>query len=304
MNRQQKNRLATLVSARIFEDCPLAAYTSYGIGGPAEILIELEKRRELASLLAFLDVEDIPWRILGKGTNLLIRDEGLAGVSLLLGGEFLDYSLLEIEDGRLLRAGAGCLFSRICRQMCDKGYSGLEFGVGIPGTLGGGVVMNAGAWGSEISEIIERIVLVSAAGETILHREELSFSYRCWQDFADYKSGFVVSEVDMALCRGERQEILSFLDSLTAKRRERQPRGRSCGSFFKNPPGSSAGWLIESAGLKGVSVGAALVSGQHANFLVNQGGATAQDVLLLMKIVQGKVLEESGIVLEPEVHIL
>ncbi len=306
MNQAQQQRLTGLVSRPIQWQCNLHRYTSFAIGGPAEAVVKVELVRELQPLLIFLTEENIPWRVLGRGTNLLVRDEGFPGVIVLLGGEFTAIGEEKGDAGSVvLRVGAACGLAKLSRRCSEHGLTGLEFGCGIPGTIGGAVIMNAGAWGRDISSALQSVTLVTATKEIILPRRELEFSYRCWNDFAPYRDKAVVAAVALELQRGDVEMIMATCKTLLERRKSSQPSEyASAGSFFKNPPHDSAGRLIEASGLKGLTVGGAMVSERHGNFLVNTGGATADDVLHLMKIIQEKIKNDFGIDLEPEVHLI
>lgn len=306
MNPEQKKRLVELVLQPVQWQCSLSRYTSFAIGGPAEAMVQVDHLRELQPLLGFLAEEDISWRIIGKGTNLLVRDEGFPGVILRLGGEMTTVSEEDGDDGSIImRIGGGSSFARLSRRCSERGLTGLEFGCGIPGTLGGAVIMNAGAWGQDIASVLRRVTLVTADGDITFSPGELDFAYRCWKGFAAYRGKAVVAGVELMLKKGDRAAILAYCKSLQDKRKATQPSEHaSAGSFFKNPPGDSAGRLIEASGLKGLRVGAAMVSERHGNFLVNTGGATAADVFRLMKIIQERVQKDSSVCLEPEVHFI
>ena len=301
-----RQELSRIVAHPVQWDCPLAGYTSFAIGGPAEALVTVDLREELAALLGFLDSSRIPWRVIGKGTNLLVRDEGFAGAVLLLGQGFKQAAFVPGGEGRwLARVGAGCSLAKLVSLCCGRGLAGLEFAVGIPGTVGGAVVMNAGAWGSDMAAVIRSVTLIDPMGEEILGRGDLHFGYRCWQDFNRFAGRAVVAGCELELAEDDPQEIRRRCTAFQQKRQCSQPRGLgNAGSFFKNPARDSAGRLIEASGLKGTAVGGAMVSDKHANFLVNAGGATAADVLALMRLVQDKVRQDSGVELEPEVHFL
>ncbi len=306
MNHAQQQRLTGLVTQPIQWQCSLHRYTSFAIGGPAEAVLKVDLVKELQPLLMFLTGENIPWRVIGRGTNLLVRDAGFPGVIVLLGGEFKAIGEEEGDiDSVALRVGAGCGLAKLSRRCSERGLTGLEFGCGIPGTVGGAVIMNAGAWGRDISSVLRSVTLVTATEEIILPRWELEFSYRCWNDFSPYQDKAVVAAVVMELQRGDVEMIMATRKTLLERRKNSQPSEyASAGSFFKNPPHDSAGRLIEVSGLKGLTVGKAMVSERHGNFLVNTGGATTEDVLCLMKIIQEKIKNDFGIDLEPEVHLI
>jgi UDP-N-acetylmuramate dehydrogenase len=307
MNPEQKIKLATLSSQAIKWQCRLDRYTSLAIGGPAEALIKVETRVELQLLLAFLIKEQIPWRVVGRGTNLLVKDEGFAGAILLLDGEFnnVEREAANDVDAVIVKAGAGCSLTQISFRCIEWGLTGVEFACGIPGSIGGAVIMNAGAWGDEMSSIVENVRLMTADGEKICVRQELDFSYRCWNSFAPYLGKAVVTEVELRLKSADSDTIRQNCSILQDRRKQIQLcKYPNAGSFFKNPANDSAGRLIDVSGLKGLTVGGAMISEHHGNFLVNKGDATAEDVMNLMKIVQAKVKKDNGVDLEPEVHFI
>ena len=303
----QKKSLADLVLHPVKWNCPLSQYTSFSIGGPAEAIVRVDKRNELPLLLKFFIKEKIQWLVIGRGTNLLVKDAGFPGVVLVLGEEFLSISDTVEHSGADIgiHAGGGCSLGRLSSYCTERGLSGLEFASGIPGTVGGSVIMNAGAWGSEMSSVIESVTLVSSMGEQTIYRKDLNFSYRCWNDYHKFAGNAVVAEVKFCLIQEEQEKIKAYCRAIQRKRKENQPGNyANAGSFFKNPAGDSAGRLIEESGFKGTRVGGAMVSEKHANFLVNRGSATAADVMILMHRIQEKVKKDSGIDLEPEVHFL
>jgi UDP-N-acetylmuramate dehydrogenase len=302
-----KNTLSRLVANPIQWGCPLSGYTSFAIGGPAEALITVEDSRELQVLLSFLQESSLQWRVIGKGTNLLVPDSGFDGVIILLGQGFKGISIRDEQNDTYVsvRVGGGCRLTRISGWCIKRGLSGLEFACGIPGTVGGAVVMNAGAWGDELANALTAVTVMSAAGPEKIEREQMHFSYRCWQDHGGEEKGRIVTEVEVRLIRAKPDAVRRRCAELIRKRRERQPKGQpNAGSFFKNPLGDSAGRLIEKSGCKGMRVGGAMISPVHANFFVNVGSATAADVKELMERVQKKVRTDSGIFLNPEVHFL
>ena len=302
-----REELSRIVSAGVQWDCPLSGYTSFAIGGPAEALVTAGDSDELASLLDLFARRRLPWRIIGRGTNLLVHDEGFAGVVVLLGAGFQQLVFSDDPDSGkcVVSAGGGCGLARAALRCMEKGYAGLEFAGGIPGTIGGAVIMNAGAWGDEMAGILRTVTILTAEGERVLPRRGLDFGYRRWRDFKKYEGRAVVTRVDLELTADDPEQVRRRCTLLQEKRRVNQPKGQgNAGSFFKNPENDSAGRLIERSGLKGMQVGGARVSEQHANFLVNIGGATAADVMALMRLVQEKVRRDSGIDLEPEVHFL
>ncbi len=305
MNGDQRQRLAALVSQPVKWDCPLDRYTSFAIGGPAEAIAVVDFCRELQPLLAFLGSERIPWRVIGRGTNLLVSDAGFAGVIVILGGEFEQFGETAVDDEMVVvAAGGACGLARLAMECAAMGLAGLEFACGIPGTVGGGVIMNAGAWGKDMAAILRSVTVVTPDREEKLFRQELDFTYRAWPGFARYLGQGVVARIELTLERGEAATIQARCKELQDRRRAAQPPGKSAGSFFKNPPADSAGRLIEASGLKGTRIGGAMVSEVHGNFIINTGNAAAGDVLRLMQFVQEKVKKDCGVMLEPEVHFI
>jgi UDP-N-acetylmuramate dehydrogenase len=307
MNRTQREKLTALVSEPVDWQCRLDRYTSLSIGGPAEALVKVDKRQELQPLVGFLVDENIPWRVIGRGTNLLVKDDGFAGVIVVLGAEFKTVLRQPAKntDRAIVRVGAGHALAQFSSRCTEWGLTGIEFGCGIPGTLGGAVIMNAGAWGGEMSSIVESVSLIAADGERRVTRDELNFSYRSCDGFAAYLGKAVVAELDVELKNGDPAAISRYCSELQNRRKSAQLcRYPNAGSFFKNPANDSAGRLIDLSGLKGTIIGGAMISEHHGNFLVNKGGATAVDVLNLMKMVRARVKVDSGVSLEPEVHFI
>jgi UDP-N-acetylmuramate dehydrogenase len=305
MERFLREELTGLSANPIRWDCPLSDYTSFAIGGPAKALVTVADCRELQALIAFLQTNDVKWQVIGKGTNLLVSDTGFEGVVILLGDGFKSAVFEDRPDDMVtVRVGSGCSVMKLSVLCMQQGCSGFEFACGIPGTIGGAVIMNAGAWGNEMADVLAAVEVVTVEGKKRLSRGRMRFSYRCWLDHAE-GTRQVVTEVEIRLKREDPEIVRKRCADLLRMRRQRQPKGLpNAGSFFKNPQGESAGRLIERCGCKGMRVGGAMVSPVHANFVVNTGGATAADVKVLMDIVQKKVREESGVFLEPEVHFL
>jgi len=284
--------------ARVAAHQPLAEFTSFRIGGPAELMITVESQAELMAVLDAAHRAVTPSFCLGSGTNLLVSDRGIRGVVVRLTGEFIKLEF----DGVRVRAGAAAQFGALVEQAVERGLAGLEFGEGIPGSVGGGLVMNAGAFGGEIARVVTFVhgaTIEGAAGS--LSNAEAGFAYRR----TDLPRGFVITRVDFELWPGEREALCARVAELKAKRASRQPRGLpNAGSIFKNPPGNFAGRLLESAGMKGARIGGAAFSDQHANFIVNLGGARAEEVRTLIELARTRVRETSGVALEPEVRLV
>ncbi len=277
---------------------PLSKETTLGVGGPAAIFVTADTYDHLRIAFdAILDC-DLPWFVIGKGSNLLVSDAGFDGVVLRLGREF---RLIEVS-GSTVKAGAAAPLAMLVQTAFKNSLGGLAFAVGIPGTLGGGAAGNAGAHGHCLGDVV-RSATVFRPGKGLFHldKSDMSFDYRRSSLGADE----VILEVSLGLHREDGELIEMDMERFFRKRKQTQPlHFPSAGSAFKNPPGDSAGRLIEEAGCKGLSIGGAVVSDRHANFIVNAGGATASDVFKLMMEVQRRVEETSGIVLEPEIKML
>ena len=299
MNLADTLRAATSI-AQVLEHEPMARHTTMRVGGPAEILFSPAGEGELLFAVREAKRAGAPFRIIGNGSNLLVLDGGLPGLTIRLGEAFSKISV----DGNQIRAQAGALLSRVAAAARDASLTGLEFASGIPGSAGGGMAMNAGAYGGQLSDVFEgcraldpETGIISALGPA-----ERALGYR---ESAALSRGLIVTEAAFRLTAGDRSAIQAKMDDLSARRREKQPLNLpSAGSTFKRPEGHFAGALIEQAGLKGLRVGGACVSEKHAGFVVNDRNATARDVLDLIRLVQARVLEHSGVRLETEVRIL
>jgi UDP-N-acetylmuramate dehydrogenase len=284
--------------ARLETARPLADLTSFQIGGPADLFVSVESEAELMVAMAAAHRHEIPAMCLGAGTNLLVSDRGVRGLVVKLGDSFGRM----VIDGVKVTVGAGMQFGAMVETVVDRGLAGLEFGEGIPGTVGGGLVMNAGAFGGEMARVVTLVHGVTAAGATrALTKDEVNFAYRR----TDLPPRFVIARVDFELAYGNRDELRARVIDLRTKRAARQPRGLpNAGSVFKNPPGTFAGRLLESVGLKGARMGGAAFSAQHANFIVNLGGARAEEVRALIELARSRVMESTGVSLEPEVRLI
>lgn len=305
-----RSELAEIWTGTIHWDVAMADYCTFQTGGNVDALLAVSTREELVTLIKWLDENEVAWRVIGRGSNILVQSQGFKGVVLILGGEFNAVEAMNApenpEQKIRIRVGAGCSVGRLVGWCCQNEVSGTEFLVGIPGSVGGAVHMNAGAWGKEIGEYIESVTFISRAGEIVeMSRDDLEFTYRHLQCRSDIGENPIIIESVLKLTSGRQREILARCREHMDSRRDKQPLGTaSAGSFFKNPTGDSAGRLIDAAGLKGLRKGNAMVSDKHANFIVNTGQATPDDIVDLMKEVQQKVYLHSGVRLEPEVHIL
>ncbi|MBI2359870.1 MAG: UDP-N-acetylmuramate dehydrogenase [Deltaproteobacteria bacterium] len=281
---------------------PLAPYTSIKIGGPADYFLAVEDRLALARTLELLCRHGIPFCLLGQGSNVLVSDRGVRGAVLRLGREFKEALWTEDNGAVVALVGAAYPVSRLVREAARRGYSGLEFAEGIPGSVGGALVMNAGAYGSEIEKIVDRVEGVTAQGEAVgLERGQMLFTYRS----SNLPPGTIVTRVHLRLTKDRAEAVSQRIRDLVTRRKKSQPSGYpNSGSMFRNPPGDFAGRLIEAAGLKGRKIGTAQISERHANFIVNLGGAKADEVRGLMELARAEVRKRFGVELEPEVRLL
>lgn len=276
---------------------PLASYTSLGIGGPARYLILVKTKRSLQQLLAESRRRRFRIFVIGRGTNLLVSDKGFPGVVIKLTGNFKRIC----HEAGCFQCGAAATGNEIAQYALRAGYGGAEFLYGIPGTIGGGVKGNAGAWGHCLAEIVERVTVIDDQGrERVLDRSALGFSYR----HSELADNLIIIAVEMRLARCPARVIRKKMEHYAQSRALKQPRAKSAGSFFKNPTLGPAAGIIEKCGLKGFRVGDAQVSVKHANFIINRGHARAADVRTLVRIIKQKVYRQTGIRLEEEVKSL
>ena len=283
----------------LLEGEPMARHTTFRVGGPVALMALPKRDSEAAAVVRTARELGITPFFLGNGSNLLVADEGYDGLVVKLAGEFNE--LREVD--RQLESGAGVLLSRLANAALGRGLTGLEFAGGIPGSVGGAVTMNAGAYGGEMSQVITSVRVMDLTGNiTELTNEACNFSYRR----SVFEDGTrLILSARFALAQGDPEEIRTKMDDLAERRREKQPlEFPSAGSTFKRPPGHFAAALIDRCGLKGLTVGGAQVSEKHAGFVINKGGAACADILALMKEVQRRVYEQTGVQLEPEVKLL
>lgn len=278
---------------------PMWKHTTFRVGGSATYFISVTKEKEIALLLRLLREEKYPHFILGNGSNLLVADQGYQGVIIFIGDEFSNI----IIEGTKVTVEAGAYMSKVAKVAMEAGLSGFEFASGIPGTMGGGVAMNAGAYGGEMEQVVESIHAIDDKGNlVIIEKEKMEFDYR--KSIVKEKN-LVVTKVVLSLKQSHRDEVYERISELAVMRKEKQPiEFPSAGSTFKRPPGEFAGKLIMEAGLKGFQIGGAKISEKHAGFLVNAGGATASEIVSVMEETKKRVWEHSGIMLEPEVILL
>ena len=285
-----------LGEAKVLVKEPMASHTTFKIGGPADYFVKPETVEELAAVLKLCKEEEVPYFILGNGSNLLVGDKGFRGVVIQL---YKNFDGMTIE-GTTVTAKAGAMLVRVAKESGKAGLTGLEFASGIPGTIGGAMVMNAGAYGGEMKDVVTSVTVLAKDGEIKkLSGEEMNFRYR---GSVVEDEDYIVLEAVMELKEGNLEEIQARMAELTVQRKTKQPiEFPSAGSTFKRPEGYFAGKLIQDAGLRGFQVGGAQVSEKHCGFVINAGGATAADVMSLMQQVSDKVNEEFGVTLEPEV---
>jgi len=288
----------------LIEDADMSRYTSFRAGGHAAALVEVETKDELKAVLQFVNKENIPHIMLGNGSNMLFRDSGYEGLVIRLSQTGFDYIEYSGEEACTVHVGTAMKNGVLAKILQQDGLAGFEFASGIPGSLGGAVFMNAGAYGGEMKDIVKSVRAISPDGneERIFTAEEMDFSYR--HSILE-ENGYIAVEVTMELEKGDKEEIADRMKELLEKRNSKQPVNYpSAGSTFKRPEGYFAGKLIEDAGLKGLTVGGAQVSTLHSGFAINTGGATATDILQLMALVQNTVYDKFGVMLEPEVRII
>jgi UDP-N-acetylmuramate dehydrogenase len=291
-------QLRARVGAALQRNRSLASLTSFGIGGTADLFSVVDDEEQLSAVVAAAYQCSVPVFCLGAGTNLLVSDRGIRGLVLTLGAGFASIAV----HGNNVSAGAAMQFRALVEKVVEHSLAGLEFGEGIPGTVGGGLVMNAGAFGGEIARVVILVHGVTQTGERrALTNEEVGFAYRR----SALPRGFIITRVEFALEPGDREALRVRVYAIRARRAARQPDDYpNAGSVFKNPPGNFAGHLLEAAGLKGKRIGGAAFSCRHANFIVNLGGARANDVRCLIELARDKVQQVTGVLLEPEVKLV
>lgn len=278
---------------------PMQKHTTFRIGGPADCFVQIENKEQLIRLQRYLKQLGMPFFILGNGSNLLVSDKGYQGIVLQIGQKM---SKIEV-NGNVITAQAGAAMSQVARAALEHGLAGLEFASGIPGTIGGGVVMNAGAYDGELSGVVTQVNVVNSEGECMeLENDSMEFGYRT---SSIRNNSFTVTEVILKLEEGDREQIRAKMEELAARRREKQPlEYPSAGSTFKRPRGNFAGKLIMDAGLRGFQIGGAKVSEKHCGFIVNTGNAPAEDVRDVISEVRKQVKERFHVDLEPEILFL
>lgn len=291
--------LSGLDGVEILRREPMSRHTSFGIGGPADILAVPGDVAALRRLLRACVETNLPYLVIGNGTNIIFRDGGFRGAVIKIGERLSDIR----RRGNRLIVQSGASLSRVCLQAAELEMSGLAWATGIPGTVGGAVWMNAGAHGGEVGQSVKRVVVINLEGEEVaLRHRDLAFSYR----YSTLQGQpLIVTEVEFELAEGSEADIRREMYDVIEQRLAKQPlKERSAGCIFKRPPKDFAGRLIECSGCKGLAVGGAQISPKHAGFIVNRGGATASDVLALIEQVRRRVHDESGVWLEQEVCVV
>lgn len=294
------NRLCTITKQEnVLKDEPMKKHTTFRIGGPADYFVTPESKEEIQAIVELCKKEEIPYSVIGNGSNLLVGDKGYRGVILQI---FKKMNQIRVEENKIY-AGAGALLSKIAATALSESLTGFEFAAGIPGTLGGAVRMNAGAYGGEMKDVLTEVTVLTREGEIrTVPAEKLEMGYRT---SLAAKNGWIILEAVLKFQKGDAEAIRGRMEELKMQRVTKQPLDLpSAGSTFKRPEGYFAGKLIMDAGLRGFTVGGAQISEKHCGFVVNKGGATAEDVRNLICAVQKKVQEDAGVKLEPEVKFL
>lgn len=294
-----KNIEEILQNSEVLYNEPLRKYSFTKTGGNAEVLVKLTNEQDLQNVIKYSKENNIELTILGNGSNVLISDNGIAGIVAITS----DMNKIELLDGDVISCYAGLTLKELTDFCIENSLTNLEFSCGIPGSVGGAIFMNAGAYGGEMKEVVQKVEVFTKAGEKKIYtNEQMEFSYR---HSVIQETKEIISRVYFQMKKGNKEEIISKVEELNKMRADKQPlEYPSCGSVFKRPEGYFAGKLIQDAGLQGLTVGGAQVSKKHAGFMVNIDSATCEDYKNLIKEVQKKVLEDSGVELECEVKIL
>jgi UDP-N-acetylmuramate dehydrogenase len=297
-----KEALRDIIAGKILYDEPMSRHTSLNVGGNADALVLIKSEDQLTGVVRRLREKKINFFPAGNLTNILVRDGGYRGAILLMTGmKEIEYEYTR-EDGDLISAQAGAALAKVVSRSMSDELTGLEFCAGIPGSVGGAVWMNAGAYGKEMKDVVKTVSLLDATGgKKIMNRDEISFGYRK----TEFPPDTIILGAQFKLKKGERFNIKERINEILQARHEKHPlEFPNAGSIFKNLSGQAAGRIIEEMGMKGMKVGDAQISDKHANFIVNKGKATASDVLDLIALIQARVKKEKGISLEPEVVIV
>ena len=299
MTPDWQSGLESILGSRVGFDEPMSRHTTWKVGGPAEAFCRVWSEDELVGVLELLSRSGTPWRVIGRGSNLLVSDDGVEGAILVLEGEL---SEIELGQNGEIRAGGGASLTLLLRLAAEHDLSGLEFATGIPGSVGGAVFTNAGARGWEFKDVVTKVRMMGPTGGVhVLDREMLNFTYRRLR----LGGPKIIVSAIVKLRPGSREDIEAEMKRHLAHRQKTQPLNRpSAGSVFLNPPGDYAGRMIDTRGLRGSTEGGVRVSNTHANFIVNLGGGTAADIVKLIGRVVAKVKDEYGVTLTPEVHLV
>lgn len=294
----KQSLLEILSESQILIDEKMSGHTTFRVGGPAQFYVQPEAG-QVADIVRLCVQQDMTYVVIGNGSNLLVGDKGIQGVVIEIGKNMSQISI----EGNCIFAQAGALLSKVVHAAADEGLTGMEFASGIPGCMGGGTVMNAGAYGGELRQIITKVHCVDKEGNEIcLSNRECAFDYRY---SIIPEKGYIVTAVELVLENGNKEEIFQTMKQLNQQRAAKQPlEYPSAGSTFKRPTGYFAGKLIMDAGLSGFQIGGAQVSEKHCGFVINRGEATAEDICRLMEAVQEKVQQQFGVLLEPEIRFL
>ena len=298
-----KDEFKSRVKGRVSFDVPMAKHTSLGVGGCADVLAFPQNEEDLREILDFAKESATPYYVLGRGTNIIVRDGGLRGIVISLCRGFRRVRIIGREDEEVLvSTEAGVNLKDLIRFARERNLTGLEPFAGIPGSAGGALAMNAGAFGSEMGDVVRSVAIMEATGDvTVMQREELKFNYR---NLA-LPEGSIILRSILSVREAKGEDIAGKIKSVQRLRSQSQPWNvPTAGSIFKNPEGAAAGQLIDELGLKGYRIGDARISEKHGNFIVNEGDATAADVLELMAFIRDEVYKKRGIQLGPEVHII
>lgn len=287
------------IKDHVIEDYPMKEVTSFQIGGPVDYFVEPRSEEELKDVIVSVERDEMPWMIMGKGTNMVVSDKGIRGAVIRLENYFSD---VRVEGTRVI-AQSGASMKKVAEAACEASLTGLEFAHGIPGAVGGAMTMNAGAYGGEMKDVVESVKVMYHDGTTeVIPGDQMDFRYR---NSRVYDEKLVVLEATFLLQPGEQAAIQSQMDELWNRRVSKQPlEYPSAGSTFKRPVGYFAGQLIDQAGLRGLKHGGAQVSQKHCGFVINCGDATCKDVVELIRMVQEAVYEKHGVELETEVKVL
>lgn len=299
LTEEAVSRLESEISGQLRFNESMSLHTSFHIGGPADVLVVPANREDLCKVLRIAREEKIPLTVIGNGSNLLVRDKGIRGIVLKIGNALTHWE----QKGNTFIFDSGVSLARCCRIVGEAGYTGMEFAVGIPGSLGGAVYMNAGAYDGEMKDAVVSVQVMTRAGKIqTLDREDLQFSYR---HSALQVSDVIVLGVELQVKEGNKAVIQAKMDDFSQRRISKQPLDMpSAGSTFKRPEGCFVGQMVEESGLKGFRIGGAEVSVKHAGFIVNADHATAEDVLQLIEFIRNKILEKYNVTLVPEVLVL